>query len=180
MANKPDKFGTKFWMANDVESKYLYNGFPYLEKDLIRTGDAILPMDVVMKLITLLFKQDFNVICDNHLTSFDLSLRLAKRRCSLVKTVRSNREEILNLLKEKRMLYGTIIAHFTGDTTATITSYQCKKSKSTNILSTLHKDVAIPENNNPSVSLELCSFTIKPRLVWMLGSNVQAVFRESC
>ena len=25
--NKQDKFGIKFWMAVDVESKYLYNGF---------------------------------------------------------------------------------------------------------------------------------------------------------
>ena len=29
--------------------------------------------------------------------------------------------------------------HFTGETTATITSYQCKQSNSLNILSTLHK-----------------------------------------
>ena len=28
--NKPDKFGIKFWMAVNVESKYLCNGFPYL------------------------------------------------------------------------------------------------------------------------------------------------------
>ena len=28
MANKPDKFGIKFWMPVDVETKYLFNGFP--------------------------------------------------------------------------------------------------------------------------------------------------------
>ena len=32
MENKPDKFGLKFWMTVDVESKYFYNGFPYLGK----------------------------------------------------------------------------------------------------------------------------------------------------
>ena len=32
MANEPDKFGLKFWMAVDVESKYCYNGFTYLGK----------------------------------------------------------------------------------------------------------------------------------------------------
>ena len=30
--NKQDKFDLKIWMAVDVESKYLYNGFPYLGK----------------------------------------------------------------------------------------------------------------------------------------------------
>ena len=33
MANKPDKFGVKFWLAVDASSNYLLNGFPYLEKD---------------------------------------------------------------------------------------------------------------------------------------------------
>ena len=42
------------------------------------------------------------------------------------------------------MLHDTIIVHSTGDTTATITSYQCKQSKSVNILSTLNKGFVIP------------------------------------
>lgn len=33
LANKPDKFGIKFWLAADVETKYLLKGFPYLGKD---------------------------------------------------------------------------------------------------------------------------------------------------
>lgn len=33
MANKPDKFGIKFWLAADVDTKYLLNGFPFLGKD---------------------------------------------------------------------------------------------------------------------------------------------------
>ena len=32
MPNKLDKFGIKFWMAVDAETKYLYNSFPYLGK----------------------------------------------------------------------------------------------------------------------------------------------------
>ena len=50
MPNKPDKFGIKFWMAVDVESKYLYNGFSYLGKDWTRSGDASLPTNAVIKL----------------------------------------------------------------------------------------------------------------------------------
>ena len=53
MPNKPDKFSIKFWMAVDVESKYLYNGFSYLGKDWTRSVDASLPTNVVMKLMIL-------------------------------------------------------------------------------------------------------------------------------
>ena len=33
MSNKPDKFGIKFWLAVDVESKYILNAIPYLGKN---------------------------------------------------------------------------------------------------------------------------------------------------
>ena len=33
MASKPDKFGQKYWLAVDKQSKYLINGFPYVGKD---------------------------------------------------------------------------------------------------------------------------------------------------
>ncbi|KAJ8333915.1 hypothetical protein SKAU_G00412340 [Synaphobranchus kaupii] len=42
MANKPDKFGIKFRMAVDVETKYLLNGFPFLGKDCTRSLENLL------------------------------------------------------------------------------------------------------------------------------------------
>ena len=42
-----------------------------------------------------------------------------------------------------------MVVNYTEDTTATITSYQCKQLKSVNILNTLHKDIVIPEPNIP-------------------------------
>ncbi|GFV89777.1 piggyBac transposable element-derived protein 4 [Trichonephila clavipes] len=33
MPSKPDKFGIKLWLASDVESKFMLNGFPYLGKE---------------------------------------------------------------------------------------------------------------------------------------------------
>ena len=44
-----------------------------------------------------------------------------------------------------------MIIHSTEDTTATITLYQCKKLNSINILSTLHKNVVIPEHKPKTV-----------------------------
>ena len=74
MLNKLDKFGIKFWMAINVESKYPYNGILYLWKDLTRSEDANMLTDVVMKLMNPLFRQGFNVMCDNYFTFLDLSL----------------------------------------------------------------------------------------------------------
>ena len=167
MPNKPDKFGIKFWMAYDVESKYLYNKFSYLGKDWTRNGDASLPTDVVIKLMVPLFSQGFNVMCHNYFTSLDLLFRLAKRQCSLVATIRANRRKIPDLLKKKRMLHSTMAVYSTGDTTVIITSYHCKQPKSLNILSTLHKKLLFQSTIIRSVSQKPCSFINRGGLVWM-------------
>lgn len=50
MLNKPDNFGIKFWLASDVDSKYVVNGFPYLGKDETRLSSMLLSEYVVLKL----------------------------------------------------------------------------------------------------------------------------------
>ena len=137
MANKPNKFRIKFWMPVDVETKYLFNGFPYVGKDESRSGDVSVPTDVVMKLMMLLFKKGHNVTSDNYFTCLDLCLRLAKQGCSLVSTIRSNRREIPNNLQETCSLHDTTIVKLADAAVATVTiaKYQCKKSKSVNIIS---------------------------------------------
>ncbi|KAJ4930775.1 hypothetical protein JOQ06_025083 [Pogonophryne albipinna] len=51
MPNKPDKFGIKFWLAADVDSKYMLNGFPYLAKDASRPATQRLGENVVLRLV---------------------------------------------------------------------------------------------------------------------------------
>ena len=87
------------------------------------SGDASLPTEVIMKLMSPLFRQDFHTTCDNYFTSLDLSLRPAKRQCSLVGKIRTNRRKIPDLLKKKRMLHDIMAVHSKGDTAAAITSY---------------------------------------------------------
>ena len=150
-ANKLDKFGIKFWMAVDVETKHLFNGFPYLGKDESSSGDVSVPTDVLIKLMMPLLKKGHNVTSDNYFTSLDLCLRLAKQGCSLVGTIRSNQREIPNNLKETCSLHDTTIVKLADAAvaTVTITKYQCKKSKSVNILSSLHPNVVIPSEKKP-------------------------------
>ena len=94
MANKPDKFGLKFWLAVDVEHKYMFNGFPYLGKDETRPGNVSVPTDVVLKLIHPFSKKGYNVTCDNFFISLDLARQLAQKQCSIVGTIRQHRREI--------------------------------------------------------------------------------------
>ena len=84
MTNKPDEFGIKFWMAVDVETKYLFNGFLYAGKDESRSDDVSVPTEVVMKIMMPLFKKGHDITSDNYFTSLDLCLQLAKQGCSLV------------------------------------------------------------------------------------------------
>ena len=143
MANKPDKFGINFWMAVDVETKYLFDGFLYVGKDESRSDDVSVPTDVVMKLMMPLFKKGDNVTSDNYFTSLELGLWLAKQGCSLVVTMRSNRREIPNNLQETYSLHKTTIVKLadTAVATVTITKYRCKKS---NVKLAPHKNVYFP------------------------------------
>ena len=94
MANKPDKFGLKFWLAVDVENKYLFNGFPYIGKDDTRSSAVCVPIDVMLKLMAPLFQRGYNVMCDNYFTALGLALKLAEKKCSLVGILSQNRREI--------------------------------------------------------------------------------------
>ena len=51
MANKPDKFGIKFWLAVDVEFKYIPNAIPHLGKDKARPTTQRLFESVVIKIM---------------------------------------------------------------------------------------------------------------------------------
>jgi len=58
----------------DADSKYLYNGFPYLGKDDTRDTLVSVPTDIVLKLMRPLFKHGCNVTCDNFFTSLDIAV----------------------------------------------------------------------------------------------------------
>ena len=94
MANKPDKIALRFWLAVDVEKKYLFNGFPHVGKDITRSSDMPMPTDAMLKLMALLFQRGYNVTCDNYFTALGLALKLVEKKCSLIGTLRQNRREV--------------------------------------------------------------------------------------
>ena len=111
-------------MALDVQTKYLFNGVFYLEKNEFRLCDVSAPTSVVMKLMSPLLGKGYNVTCDNYFMSLDLSLRLAHGRCNIVGMSRRNRKEVLEVLKTTRPLHEKVVLKSTRSTAVTITTYQ--------------------------------------------------------
>ena len=94
MLNKLDKFGIKFWLAVDAETKYLFNSFPYFWKDESRDTSVNVTKYVVTKLMQPIFKRGYNVTCDYFFARLDVAMHLANQKCSNVATVRQNQREL--------------------------------------------------------------------------------------
>ena len=163
MANKPDKFGLKFWLAVDVENKYLYNGFPYVGNDDTRSSDMSVLADVVLKLMAPLFQQDYNVTYDNYFTSLGLALKLVEKKCSLVGTLRQNIRKVPEKCKKKKELDETEVFRYDGQTAVTLTSYQCKAAKNVAVLSSLHPDILVSSDKNPKKKPDSVFYYIKKK-----------------
>ena len=132
MAQKPDKFGIKFWILAEVDSKYCYNIIPYLGKEEGRT--AGLATHVVLKLVEPLHGKGYNITTDNFFTNKDLAEELLKRRLSLVGTVRLNRRELPPL--QNIGLHDSV---FLQSGHIHLTQYKAKANKNVVMLSTLHR-----------------------------------------
>uniref|UniRef100_A0AAV2J945 PiggyBac transposable element-derived protein domain-containing protein n=1 Tax=Knipowitschia caucasica TaxID=637954 RepID=A0AAV2J945_KNICA len=107
MANKPDKFGIKFWMAADVDSKYFLNGIPYLGKDAARPAGQRLGERVVLNLMEPFMDKGRNVTTDNFFTSLSLAKCLLARNTSLVGTMNAARRELPPSAKQRAELHST-------------------------------------------------------------------------
>ena len=88
MANKPNKYGEKFWVLTDVETKYVSNIDVYLgaqEKEQ-RFG-APLAVSVVVNLCKHIKKKGYNITCDNFFTSLPVAKKLTRDKLSIVGTM---------------------------------------------------------------------------------------------
>lgn len=94
MANKPDKFGLKFFHIVDLQTKYVCNGFPYLGKNEERPEGEALASYVVKKLVQPFEKRGHNITADNFFSSMKLVNYLAEKEFSYLGTIRLNKREL--------------------------------------------------------------------------------------
>jgi hypothetical protein len=101
-ANKPDKFGIKFWMLVDNDTKYICNAFPYLGKDELRSTNESLPESIVMRLMSPYLNKERNVTTDNFITSAILARTLKAKDTSIVGTISRTRRVVPAVLAMER------------------------------------------------------------------------------
>lgn len=144
MPNKPDKFGIKFWLAVDVDSKYMLNGFPYLGKDDSRPATQCLGESVVLKLVDPFVGKGRNVTTDNFFTSIPLANSLLHKNTSMVGTINKNKRGLPPSVQGRGELFSTKVLK---SDKITLSVYQCKPRRNVTILSTQHQHVAISTDN---------------------------------
>ena len=155
MPSKPDKFGIKFWLAADVDSKYMLNGFPYLGKDEKRPENISLSEYVVLRLIEPFENKGRNITTDNFFTTLNLSRMLKTKNTSLTGTMKRNCKKVPEFVKKVKMPLNDTLLLKHQDITLTV--YQGKNSKNVLLLSSLHPTVDI-DNNHPKKLPETISF----------------------
>lgn len=148
MKDKPDKFGVKFFLVVDVDSKYMLNGFPFLGKvDNPDQENNTAGEQVVLRLMRPYFGGGYNVTTDNYFTSLNLAILLKEQNITLVGTANKKRRwlpDTAKLKNPKLSLHETIT--YLGPNGTTLSLYQCKKNKSVSVLSSLHKAVRITDS----------------------------------
>ena len=93
--NKPDKFCIQFWLASDVEMKFVINGFPYFGEEK-RSSSASLSEFVVTTLL------EPYIMKGRCVTSLPLAPKLLAKNTALIGTVPYNKREFLKIWYGKK------------------------------------------------------------------------------
>ena len=145
MANKPNKFGIKFWLLADAQSKYLCNGKPYIGRDPSRCRCSDLSGDVCLTLLQPYYKKGYNVTTDNYFTSLKLAEELKQKKTTILGAIRKQRREVLSIeliMKDKKLYVSEIFSSPSG---CSLTIYKAKKKKVVCIHSSMHRNVNIDQ-----------------------------------
>jgi len=89
--NKPDKYGIKIVMLNDVQTSYMLNAEPYVGK--LSTKDPV-PEYYVKKLSEPIHGSERNITADNWFMSVELAKKMVDLSLTIVGTLRKNKPEI--------------------------------------------------------------------------------------
>ena len=155
MANKPDKFGIKFFLLANVEKPYVCNGFPYLGSDDTRPPDIQMAHHVVKQLIDPYRHGGYNITLDNFFTSKKLAIDCLSNNITIIGTVRNNRRELpanIAQLSHSTGLHTTLSFESDG---CVLTTYKSKRNKSVHLFSTYHTNIEFyGPKNKPSTVID--------------------------
>ena len=154
MPGKPDKYGLKFWIMTEVESKYIINILPYLgaqEKE--RRNGKSLAEDVVLRLVEPIRGYGYNICVDNFFASLSLARMLKSVNITMVGTMRKNRRELSSEMTAPNLPLHESTFYWQSEAAAMFVKYQCKPKKCVGLLCTMHRAVfcTSDEKRKPTV-----------------------------
>ncbi|RVE45404.1 hypothetical protein evm_009922 [Chilo suppressalis] len=141
--NKPNKYGIKIPMICDSGTNYMINAMPYIGK-ATNTNDLPQGEYYLKELSRPIHGTNRNITCDNWFTSVPAakSLLLEPYKLTIVRTIRSNKRETPEVMKNARSRQvGTSMFGFDGH--LTLASYKPKPSKMVYMLSSCDEGAAI-------------------------------------
>lgn len=152
---KPGKYGIKIYWCCDAENSYPLTAEVYVGRQPGAAVGRNSTVDLVKRLVDPWKNKGRNVTMDNFFTSAELAEDLLKVKTTVVGTMRHNRKEVpRELLKDRQREEKSSI--FCFDRELTLVSYVPKKGKAVVLLSSMHHDKAINEENDK-----------KPRLLFI-------------
>ena len=157
LPNKPAKYGLKFWIICDCDTRIILNIIPYVGKE----GDTIqrgLARSVVMKLSRPFANAWRNITTDNYYTSVALADELWDNQFTLLGTLKRNSRGIPENAKQVTGREpSTTKFYFNGK--LSVVSYCPKRNKVVLLLSTQHHDNAIDKHSKKPDMIECYNST---------------------
>jgi hypothetical protein len=154
MSKKPDKYGLKLWLCVDVDTHYVFNGFPYLGRQPMEERQTQIGAKVVLELLKPLYGSSRNVTMDNFFTSVPLAKELQAKNLTLIGTLRKNKPEIpIEFQSNKNREVGSSMFGFQDG--LTIVSFVPKYNKAVLLLTSKHNDSQVDnQTGKPIVILD--------------------------
>ena len=144
---KPRKYSIKIYWCCDAENSYPLTAEVYVGRQPGAAAGRNSTVDLVKRLVDPWKNKGRNVTMDNFFTSAELAEYLLKVKTTVVGTMRYNRKEVpRELLKDRQREEKSSI--FCFDRELTLVSYVPKKRKAVVLLSSMHHDKAINEEND--------------------------------
>ena len=138
MPKKPHKWGMKAWVLADSSNGYVWKWELYTGKQEREDGVG-LSHQVVMSLSRPLQHKGYHLYCDNFYSSPALFEELSKVGFRACGTVRSNRRDLSEVFKTKKLRRGDVYSEKVGK----VLCLKWKDKRDVLLLSTIHDDVAM-------------------------------------
>ena len=146
--SKPAKYGIKFFMVNDAESRYCLNSFPYLGKGSAPTQeDQNQGHYFVKELLNNLMEPGRTLCHDSWFTSVPLAKDLLNSGIHTVGTIRPKPYLLSkHTLKNIQLPIGESVATFHHEDKINVVYKRTKSAKFVNLLTTIHNRLTYVEH----------------------------------